>query len=131
MLKRFADSLTINLPIMKTISIKKVWISTSGWRGHEEPVNAVGGANDTGTWSDSPCPSGKREREIKGFCRLLKVNGINYKTTWCKSSNVFCMAQYVCVHPDDREKAEELADAFAEETDLFYPVIHKKKVEVA
>lgn len=116
---------------MKTISTKKVWISTSGWRGYEEPVNAVGGANDTGTWSDSPCPSGKREREIKGFCKILKANEINYKTTWCKSSNVFSQAQFVCVADEDREKAEELADAWSKETDLFYPVIHKNEVEAA
>lgn len=80
---------------------------------------------NTGTSSDSPCPSGKRALEIKGFCKLLKTNGINYKTTWCKSSNIFCMAQYVCINPDEREKAEELAEAWSIETELFYPIIRK------
>jgi len=116
---------------MKAISLKKVWISSSAWRGHEEPINAVGGANDTGTSSDSPCPSPKRKEEINGFCKLLKDNKINYRTTWGKSSNVFMNAQFVCVHPDDREKAEELAVAYAdaEGVRLFYPIVHKAERE--
>lgn len=34
----------------KTISTKTIYIPTDGWRGIIQPINAVGGANDTGTW---------------------------------------------------------------------------------
>ena len=33
------------------------YIRTDGWRGYEEPVYAVAGANNTGDYSDSPCPT--------------------------------------------------------------------------
>ena len=42
---------------MTTISTRTRYEKTDGWRGRVVPVNAVGAANDTGTWRDSPCPS--------------------------------------------------------------------------
>jgi hypothetical protein len=41
----------------KYISTKTEYISTDGWRGYVQPINAVAGANYTGTSSDSPYPS--------------------------------------------------------------------------
>ncbi len=106
---------------MATISTKKVWVSTSGWRGYMTYTNAVGGANDTGSWDDSPCPSSQRKAEIDGFIKKLKVEKIKYRTLWGQTSNVFCVAQFVLVAPEDHERAYEIAELHAKETSLFYP----------
>ncbi len=105
----------------KYISTKTEWIKTSGWRGYSQPINAVGGANDTGSWSDSPCPSDVCEREIKEFRSILRKNKIASRLKVCQTSNVFCVHVYVLVHPDDKEKALELAKEHKNNTTLFYP----------
>jgi hypothetical protein len=102
------------------ISTKTVWVSTSGWRGYEQPLNAIAGANNTGSWSDSPCPSHICEKEIKDFRAILRKNKIASRLKVCQTSNVFCVHVYVLVHPDNREKAQELAKEFQNETTLFY-----------
>lgn len=107
---------------MKTISTKTKWISTDGWRGYSQFINAVAGANDTGTFSDSPCPSGLRKQEIKEFCKRLKKEGISYRTAWAQTSNVFCVSQQVLVHPEDKERAIEIAIEHQKETRLFYAI---------
>jgi hypothetical protein len=57
---------------MKTkISLKKTWISSSGWRGYEEPVNAICGANNTGSYSDSPCPEKTCLAELEKAKKIL------------------------------------------------------------
>lgn len=107
---------------MKTISAKKKWIATDGWRGYMQFTNAVGGANDTGTYSDSPCPSDVRKKEIADFCYKLRRAGIKYRTAWERTSNVFCVTQQVLVHPEDRERAIEIALEHQKETRLFYAI---------
>lgn len=104
----------------KYISTKKEYISTDGWRGYVQPINAVAGANDTGNWSDSPCPSHVCEKEIKEYRTILRKNKIQSRTMACQTSNVFCVHVYVLVHPDDREKALELANEHRNNTQLFY-----------
>ncbi len=105
-----------------TISLKTKYIRTDGWRGCLQPINAVGGANDTGSWEDSPCPSSVRANELRGFKQLLRAAGIKYRQTACASSNVFCTHVYVCVAPEDRERALEIAEEFKnkEGIELFY-----------
>jgi len=98
------------------------YVRIDGWRGYVEPINAVGGCNDTGTWSDSPCNSNVAEAEIKAFTKILRKNGIKYRTTWGQSSNVFMNKRYVCVHEDDRKKALELAEEHQSNTNLFYAI---------
>jgi len=105
---------------MKTISLKTHWVATDGWRGYEEPINAVCGANDTGTWSDSPCPSDIRAEELSRAKKLLRQNKIAYKQTWCRSSNAFCGYCYVCVAPEDKERAKEILQPLYSETRLLY-----------
>jgi len=105
---------------MKTISLKKHYIRTDGWRGYEEPINAICGANDTGTWSDSPCPSNVRELELTRAKSILRKNKISYKQAVCRSSNVFCVHVYICVHPENRERAKELLKPLEADTRLFY-----------
>ena len=104
----------------KYISTKTTWVSTSGWRGHSEPINAVAGANNTGSWDDSPCPSHICEREIKEYRAMLRKNKIASRLKVCQTSNVFCAHVYVLVHPDDKEKALELAKEHQNDTILFY-----------
>ena len=93
----------------KTINTTRTrYVKIDGWRGYLEPVNAVGGCNDTGTWIDSPCNSHVAKKEVDAFTKLLRKNGIKYRTTWGSSSNVFMNKRFVCVHEDDREKAYDL-----------------------
>ena len=98
------------------------YVRIDGWRGYAYPINAVGGCNDTGTWADSPCNSNVAEAEIKAFTKILRKNGIKYRTTWGRSSNVFMNKRYVCVHQEDREKALELAEEHQSNTNLFYAI---------
>ena len=107
----------------KTINTtKNRYVRIDGWRGYVEPVNAIGGCNDTGTWSDSPCNSDVAQAEIKSFTKKLRQNNIRYRTTWGNSSNVFMNKRYVCVHKDDREKGLELAKEHQSKTNLFYAI---------
>ena len=39
------------------ISLKTKIVRIDGWRSRLEPINAICGVNDTGSYSDSPCPS--------------------------------------------------------------------------
>lgn len=102
--------------------IKTKWVSTSAWRGYEQPIFAVAGANDTGTWSDSPCPSNVGEKELAGFRKLLRKAKIKYKETTCPSSNVFCVHRYIVVSEADHPAALVLAEQYLSEneTKLFY-----------
>jgi hypothetical protein len=104
------------------ISEKKTWIKTDGWRGYVQPVNAVGCCNCTGDWSDSPCPTSVVLEEINGFKKLLKQNGIRHKKVVTQSSNVFMVKVNILVHPNDRERALELAETHQQNTRLFYRV---------
>jgi hypothetical protein len=98
---------------MKTISTKSKWIATDGWRGYSEPVNAIGGCNHTGSWSDSPCPTDVVKKELNGFKRILKHKGIRFKTFACNTSNVFCQSVYLLVDPENKERGKELATEYS------------------
>jgi hypothetical protein len=104
----------------KYISTKSEWIRTDGWRGYLQPLNAVAGANNTGSWDDSPCPSHICESEIKEYRSILRQNKIRSRLKVCQTSNVFCVHVYVLVHPDDKERALELAKEHQHNTRLFY-----------
>lgn len=108
------------------ISTKKRYMATDGWRGYEEPINAVAGANDTGSYSDSPCPTDVRVKELATFKRELSKAGIKYKQVFTQTSNVFCVHVYVLVAPEDREKALEIAELCRPGTRLFYVVREKE-----
>lgn len=102
------------------ISKKTKWVATSGWHGYEEYVNAVAGANDTGTWEDSPCPSGKRKAEIAMAKAVLRRAGIRHITGWGNSSNCFMARQQILVAPEDRARAIELLLPLSSQTDLLW-----------
>ncbi len=105
---------------MNTISTRKIWVSTNAWRGYEQPVDGVCGANDTGMWSDSPCKSNVREKELKMVKTILRKNNIKYKQTVGKTSNVFCVHFYICVSEENKPKAIELIEPLLDKTDLLY-----------
>lgn len=87
-----------------------------GWRGYRIPGPAVVGSSDTGTWSDSPCPTPMVRAEIRRFQReCLRPAGIKSRTRFGGSSNVFCGKRWVCVSPDDWPRAKALADAWLKE----------------
>ena len=98
---------------MKSISTKTKWVSTDGWRGYSEPVNAIGGCNHTGSWEASPCPTNVVQRELNGFKRILKKNGIRFRTLVCNTSNVFCQSVYLLVDPENRERGLELSQEYS------------------
>lgn len=82
--------------------------------------NSVAGANDTGAWNDSPCPSPVRKREI-GMAKIaLRKAGIRYRTAWARTSNCFSMGQHVLVAPDDRERAIAVLRPLSDETELLW-----------
>ena len=106
---------------MKTkISLKKRYVKTDGWRGYEEPVNAICGANNTGNWSDSPCPEKTCLAELGQVKKILRENKIPFRQTWCQTSNVFCIHGYIVVPEELKETAKNLIAHLPKETRLLY-----------
>jgi hypothetical protein len=93
------------------------WVASDGWRGYNEPIYAVCGANDTGMWSDSPCPSDVCERELNGAIEVLKSLKIPTKVITCESSNVFCVHRYVIVPPKYFEEAKLIVREYIDNTE--------------
>jgi hypothetical protein len=104
--------------------LTKRYVKTDAWRGYEEYVYAVCGANDTGMWDDSPCPSNVRAKEIGDAVSLLKSKGIPTKEVVAETSNVFCVHVYVVVPPKYHEKAREIVREHIDSTEnrLIYAV---------
>ena len=105
---------------MNKISLKKQYVQTDGWRGYEQPIDAVCGANNTGNWSDSPCPSSVCEREITQARRILRSNKIPSKISVCQTSNVFCCHVYLVVPSELKKRAKELISPIVNECRLLY-----------
>jgi hypothetical protein len=106
---------------MKTkISTKTHYVRTDAWRGYVEPIDAVCGANDTGTWSDSPCRSEVADKELAMARAILKKAKIPSKHMVCESSNVFCAHRYLVVPSEDTERGRELIQPIIGETYLLY-----------
>ncbi len=105
---------------MQKISLKTKWVKTDGWRGYSEPINAAAGANDTGTWSDSPCPSGIATKELGTVKKALRKEGIKFRETACRSSNVFCIHRYIVVPAENVERAKEITKELLPGTRLLY-----------
>lgn len=84
------------------------YMKIDGWRGYRKPVFAVEEVSDTGTWSDSPCPSSKAEEKVKETKRVLKAHGVKSYEAFGTTSNVFCMKRYVIVRGIDYAKAVDI-----------------------
>jgi hypothetical protein len=87
---------------------KKKYVRTDGWRGYEQPIYAVAGWNDTGSWSDSPCPTATGIKESHLLKHLLRINKIKFRVMSCQSSNVFCVHHYLIVPVEQIEQARKL-----------------------
>jgi len=83
----------------KVYDLTSEWVSSDGWRGTNQPKYAICGANDTGMWSDSPCPSDVSKSELSEAISLLKKAKIPSKIISMESSNVFMRSNYVIVPP--------------------------------
>lgn len=99
------------------ITTKSHWVKSDGWRGYSEPIYWIAGANDTGMYSDSPCPSKVATEELKLIRDVLRKAGIKYRHIVTQSSNVFCVHRYLIVSPADHDRAKELMKAFKESED--------------
>jgi predicted phosphodiesterase len=103
---------------------KKHWVRIDGWRGYEEPIYYVAGANDTGTFSDSPCPTHQAKSELAGVRSVLRKAKIKSKQIITRSTNAFCIHRYLIVTPADFERAKELVNEYYQtarhETRLLY-----------
>jgi hypothetical protein len=100
------------------------YVKTDGWRGYEEPEFAVAGVNDTGMWSDSPCPSNDATVELTAIKELLAKEKIEVKEVVCQTSNVFCVHRYLIPKLKNVEKAREMVKNYIDnnETELLYHV---------
>lgn len=123
----FIDNLlNFNKMEEKMFSTKKTYVKTDGWRGYEQPIYAVFGWNDTGTWSDSPCNTYKGIKESKLAKTFLRKNRIPFRHIVCRTSNIFCIHHYLIVDVTLLETAKTLVSEFYEtikdETELLYVV---------
>lgn len=94
------------------ISRKTKYVSTDGWRGYQEPIDAVCGANDTGTYYDSPCPSNVGDSELAAIKGLLKQAGIPFRSQVTRTSNVFCVHKYLVVPAEDVERGKQIVQDY-------------------
>jgi len=92
----------------KYLYAKGKYVATDGWRGYYQSANAVAGSSDTGTWSDSPCPSGEVTKELQDFRDFLKSKNIKSKIVSGTSSNAFMGKRWVTVPEGDVPKAKKL-----------------------
>jgi hypothetical protein len=95
-----------------------------GWRNYDFPVYAVVGANDTGLWSDSPCPSDVNARELEAIQSKLKKAKIPTKFMTLESSNVFMVRRFIIVPPYYVDNAREIVSQYLNDnhTRLLYIV---------
>jgi len=107
---------------MSKISVKKMYVRTDAWRGYERPIHAVCGANNTGNWDDSPCPTNVCCSELSKAEHVLRINKIPYRRVWCRSSNVFCVHGYLVVPEELVEKGKELIEPLVKDTRLLYVI---------
>lgn len=104
------------------ISTKTHYVRTDGWRGYVEPIDAIAGANDTGDWNDSPCPSDVCKTELGKVKSELKKAKIKYKSMATNSANVFCLHRYILVAKEDKKKSLKIVEKCLEDTILLYKV---------
>ena len=91
-------------------SKKTEWVPTDGWRGYIRPVFAVAGSSDTGTWSDSPCPSALVTGELERLRLFLRSKGFHVRNMVCRSANVFMVKRWIIVAVEEFDKAVKVAE---------------------
>lgn len=86
---------------------RELYHQTDGWRGYEIHPFAVASAQDTGSWSDSPCPTDSVTKELEKVQGILRAAGIRSYQTWRETSNVFCIMRFVAVKACDYARAKD------------------------
>lgn len=112
-LQQATNKIKIEMSVHINTTKSKIY-RLDGWRSWLEPVNAVGGCNITEQWYDTGIT------EIREFCKKLRKAKIRYRCVWSNSSNPFMMIRFVCVHPDQRLEAQEIAFKHRDDTEHFY-----------
>ena len=102
----------------------KKWVDTGNNKGYYEYIFAVCGANDTGLFENSPCPSDIRVKEIDDALKVLNINGIPTEVAVGETSNKYCLHYYVIVPPEYHRKAKIIFNHYMDysKTKLIYPV---------
>lgn len=93
-------------------SFETRYVRAGGWSGYTEYVHAVAGANNTGGWDDSPCPSNVCESELNAIKTELKKHGITVKEKVAETTNVFCVHVYLIPKIKFVQKAREIVKEF-------------------
>jgi hypothetical protein len=104
------------------------WVSTDGWRGYSQPIYAVAGSSDTGTWSDSPAPTPTVKKEIADARKFLRSRGISTKASLSHSSNLFMGKRWIVASIEDYEKARKLMAEYLKEHERDTQHIHEADV---
>ena len=91
------------------------------------PSHAVMGSSDTGTYSDSPCPSNLVAKELYDFRTVLKMHGIDSKFESTQSGNLFMVKLWVVVDAENVRKARQLAKRYLKKHDRDTQFIHDAK----
>lgn len=109
---------------------KRRYNKIDGWRGYWTPALAVAGASDTGTYSDSPCPSYEVVRELNRLRKeLLRPAGIKSRIRWGNTSNLFCAKRWLVVSRTDFAKAAALVAEWLEENRHTTSYIHDASLD--
>jgi len=91
------------------IPTKSNWVSTDGWRGHEEFPNSVYETWATGEYEDAGENAGSKVKSrLKVVQKALRNEGINSKVKTTQTSNVFSTGVDVLVTPNDMKRAKEI-----------------------
>jgi hypothetical protein len=109
---------------------KRRYYKIHGWRGYWSPALAVAGASDTGTYSDSPCPSYEVAKELNRLRKeVLRPAGIKSRTRWGNTSNLFCAKRWLVVNRGDFARAAALVEAWLEENRCNTSYIHDANLD--
>jgi hypothetical protein len=138
----FTDGMSLKVPSEMTKGLKGIKLSkeapigenrysllppyrhqTDAWRGYDVPTNAVAGSSDTGTWSDSPCPTDKVSGEIQTLKDELRKEGIGTKDKVTPTSNVFCAKRWVVLNKaSDYERAKPIIKKVMDKSSYLHEV---------
>lgn len=112
-------------------SPKRRYNKIDGWRGYWVPALAVAGSSDTGTYSDSPCPSPEILKEITRIRKeVLLPLGIKSRSRLGNSSNVFCAKRWLVVSKRDFEKAAVVVEQWLNENRGLTSYVHSANQEI-
>lgn len=109
---------------------KRRYNKIDGWRAYWIPALAVAGASDTGTYSDSPCPSYEVAKELNRLRKeVLRPAGIKSRTRWGSTSNLFCAKRWLVVSREDFPRAAAHVAEWLEENRHTTSYVHDANLD--